>query len=128
MKVYYLLCFPKNKTGSYINFCSKNALGLIFKACFILQSCHLLVAAQWWSVRFHLTGAYFWGRAYITSSLKKHTRAYFQVRSYFQGNRVAARFENTISCPYNQKHFSYTPFLLLILSHIFAITLTLPFL
>ena len=31
----YLLCFPENKTGSYINFCSKNALGFIFRGCFI---------------------------------------------------------------------------------------------
>ena len=37
---------------------------------------------------FHLTKAYFGGRAYIMSILKNHTRAYFQVRSYFQGNRV----------------------------------------
>ena len=77
-------CFPENKTGSYINFCSKK--GLIFKGCFIffmyipitfiqIQSCHhLLVAAQWWMVRFYLTGAYFGGRAHITSILKNHTR------------------------------------------------------
>ena len=32
---------------------------------------------------FRLTGAYFGGRAYITSILKNHTRA------YFQGNRIA---------------------------------------
>ena len=44
--------------------------------------------AQWWRAGFHLTRAYFWGRAYITSILKTHTRTYFQVRSYFQGNRV----------------------------------------
>ena len=57
-----------------------------------IQSCHLLlVAAQWWKVGFHLTGAYFWGRAYITSILKNHTRAYIQAGSYFQGNRVDGR-------------------------------------
>ena len=49
-----------------------------------IQSCHfLLVAAKWWRAGFHLTVAYFWGRAYITSIWKNHTRAYFQVRSYF---------------------------------------------
>ena len=37
---------------------------------------------------FHSTGAYFGGRAYITSILKNQSRAYFQVRSYFQGKRV----------------------------------------
>ena len=39
-------------------------------------------------MEFHLTGAYFWGRASITSILINHTRAYFQVKSYFRGNRV----------------------------------------
>ena len=54
-----------------------------------IQSCHLLlVAAQGGRAGFHLTGAYFCGRAYITSILKNHTSAYFQVMSYFQGNRV----------------------------------------
>ena len=91
-----LSCFPKNKTGSYINFCSKNAVGLIFRGFFPhvhqstfiqILSCHLLlVAAQWWRAGFHFTEAYFWGRAYIMSVLKNHTRAYFQVRSYFRGN------------------------------------------
>ena len=44
-------------------------------------------------VGFHLTGAYFWGSAYIMSILKNHTRAYFQVtgRSYFRGNRIFPR-------------------------------------
>uniref|UniRef100_A0A2D4GFM0 Uncharacterized protein n=1 Tax=Micrurus corallinus TaxID=54390 RepID=A0A2D4GFM0_MICCO len=32
-----------------------------------------------------LTGAYFWGEAYIMSILKKHARAYFLVGSYFLG-------------------------------------------
>ena len=36
-----LPCFPENKTGSYINFCSKNALGLIFRGCFIFFMCNL---------------------------------------------------------------------------------------
>ena len=73
----------------YINFCSKNALGLIFKGCFVLQSWHILVAAQWWRAGLHLTRAYLGGggRAYITSILKNHTRAYFEVRSYFRGNK-----------------------------------------
>ena len=52
-----------------------------------IQSCHLVVGAQWWRVRFHLTGAYFGGRAYITSILKNDTMAYFQVRSYFRGKQ-----------------------------------------
>ena len=38
---------------------------------------------------FHLTWAYFQGRAFITSILKNPTRAYFQVRAHFRGNRVA---------------------------------------
>ena len=50
---------------------------------FIQIPCHLLlVAAQWWRAGFHLTGAHFWSRAYITSILQNHTRA------YFQGNKV----------------------------------------
>ena len=28
-------CFPKNKTRTYINFCSENAVGVIFRGCFI---------------------------------------------------------------------------------------------
>ena len=40
---------------------------------------------------FLLTGAYFWGRAYITSILKNHTSAYFQVRSYFRENKVVSQ-------------------------------------
>ena len=77
----------------------KNAVGLIFRGCFILQLCHLLlVAAQGWRAGFHLTGAYFWGRAYITSILKNHTRAYFQVRSYFRGNRVLLKILLYIYC------------------------------
>ena len=84
-----LLCFLENKTGSYINFCSKNALGLIFRGCFILQSCHLQVATQGWKAGFHLTRAYFGGRgrAYMMSILKYHIR----VRSYFWGNRVRSK-------------------------------------
>ena len=85
-------------TGSYINFCSKIALGLIFRGYFISQSCHLLVAAQcgtmiWWRAGFHLTGAYFWGRAYIKSILKNHTRTYLRLglilgkTRYFQCKR-----------------------------------------
>ena len=58
-----------------------------------LQSCHLLVTAQWWKAEFNLTRAYFGGRAYIMSILKNHTRAYFQVRSYIQGSRVACKVE-----------------------------------
>ena len=53
------------------------------------QQQHLLVATQWWRVGFHLNRAYFGGVAYMTSILKNHTRAYFQVRSYFRGNRVS---------------------------------------
>ena len=60
-----------------------------------IQSCHLLIAVQWWTAEFHLTGAYFGGRAYMTSILKNHTRAYFQVRSYFRGNRVLASQNST---------------------------------
>ena len=56
-----------------------------------MQSCHHLVATQWWRVGFHLTRSYFWGRAYITSILRNHTRAYFQVRSYFQGNCIFSK-------------------------------------
>jgi hypothetical protein len=37
------------------------------------------------------TGAYFGGRAYITSSLKNHAWAYFSVRSYFRGNTVLTK-------------------------------------
>ena len=87
-----LLCFPENKTGPYINFCSKNALGLIFRgfsphvqqSTFIqIQSCHLLlVAAQGWRASFHSTRTYFGGRACMTSIMKNRTRA------YFQGNRM----------------------------------------
>ena len=87
-----LPCFPENKTGSYINFCSKKHIRAHFQGIFFhvqqstllqIHSCHLLVAAQWRRLEFYLTGAYFWGRAYITSILNNHTRAYFQVRSYF---------------------------------------------
>ena len=85
----YYRVSPKIRQGIIIIFAPKNALGLIFRGCFILQSCHLLpVAAQGWRAGFHLTGAYFWGGSYITSILKNHTWAYFQVRSYFRGNRV----------------------------------------
>ena len=60
-----------------------------FSCTFIqIQSHYRLVAAQRWGMGFHLTGAYFWGRAYITSILENHTRAYFQVRSYSQGIKV----------------------------------------
>ena len=77
------------RQGLILIFAPKNALGLIFRGCSVLRSCHLLlVAAQGWRVGFHLTRAYFGSRAYITSILKNHNRTYFQVGSYFQGNRV----------------------------------------
>ena len=91
---------PKIKQGLILIFAPRKPLGLIFRGCFVLffhvqQStfiqillCHLLAAAQRWRAGFHLTGVYFWSRAYIMCILKNHTRAYFQVRSYFQGNTV----------------------------------------
>ena len=46
---------------------------------------------------FDLTGAYLGGRAYTTSILKNHTRAYFHVRSYFRGNRVYSGYGNVVN-------------------------------
>ena len=60
----------KIRQGLILIFAPKNALGLIFRGCFLLQSCHLLDATQWWRAGFHLTSAY------------------FHVRSYFLGNRL----------------------------------------
>ena len=90
-----LTMFPwkQDKVLQYINFCSKNAIGLIFRGCFILQSCHLLLVAAQCSTmvegRVSLNWGFFGGRAYMTSILKNHTTAYFQVRSYFRGKKVA---------------------------------------
>ena len=91
---------PKIRQGLILIFAPKNTLGLIFRGRFIyffhvqstfiqIQSCHvLLVAAQGWKAGFHLTRAYFGGRAYMTSILKKHTRAYFQGNREEQQNIV----------------------------------------
>ena len=67
-----LIIAPKTHSGLF----SRDVLFFIFhvqQSTFIqIQPCHLLLAAaQWWRVGFHLTGAYFWGRAYIMSILKK---------------------------------------------------------
>ena len=87
----------QNKPGSSTNFCSEKRSRAYFQGIFYfvqpstfiqIQLCHILVAAQWWRAGFHLTGAYFFGRAYIMSILKNRTRAYFQVRSYSRENRV----------------------------------------
>ena len=43
----------------------------------------------------HSTPAYFEGRAYMMSILKNPTRAYFQVGSYYRGNRVTAHSAST---------------------------------
>ena len=65
---------PENKTGSYINFCSKKHIRAYFQGVFyffmynhlhLFKYSHVIFfrllrnAAQWCRVEFHLIGAYF---------------------------------------------------------------------
>ena len=101
-----ILCFPENKTGSYINFCSKNAVGLILEGCFIFfmfQSLHLFKYSH--VIFFWLLhdggGQGFTSLRLILSVVKNHTRAYFQIKSYFWGNRIDKH-----SCDYRLKCYN----------------------
>ena len=70
----------------------------------------------------YLTRAYFWGRADITSILKNHTRAYFQIRVYFQGNGSNRAIGRCVGDPLDE----YTTFNLILFFTFAVITKTPP--
>ena len=91
---------PKIRQRLILIFALKNTLLLVFMGCFIFfmyNNLHLFKYSHvifFWLLHnsggrgFTELGLIFGSRAYITSTLKNHTRAYFQVRSYFRENRV----------------------------------------
>ena len=106
-----LPCFPENKKGSYIIFLLPKMHQGLFSGDVLFFSCRtiyiysntVLSSSSGCCTRVEgrvsLNWGLFWGRAYRTSILKNHTRAYFQVRTYFQGNRVSRNDHKMMNYP-----------------------------